>query len=208
MSWGFYTTTEAARIAKIPRTTVDYWARTKLIRPTHRRKRHRLYSFQDLRDLVAAEQLRRQGARIQDVRAALNYVRSVDDVERLAHAGFEVEDGQLRYQTDTGLVAPHLQGQRPFTLDMSVVFRQLGADPEQNAEVLHPAPHVRIDPAVRSGAPVIEGTRIPTRLIAELVDDGLSPEEIARLYPSLTVEQVKAALEWEQCLPAEGQPAA
>lgn len=59
MSWGFYTTTEAARIARVPRSTVDYWARTKLIRPTHRRKRHRLYSFQDLRDLVAAEQLRR-----------------------------------------------------------------------------------------------------------------------------------------------------
>ena len=208
MSWGFYTTTEAARIARVPRSTVDYWARTKLIRPTHRRMRHRLYSFQDLRDLVAAEQLRKQGARIQDVRAALEYVRSIDDVKRLAQAGFDVEHGQLRYPTDTGPVAPHLQGQRPFRLDMGKVFRQLGADPKQGVEVLHPAPHVRIDPAVRSGAPVIEGTRIPTRLLVELADDGLSADEIARLYPSLTVEQVKAALEWEQCSPAEDEPAA
>lgn len=208
MSWGFYTTTEAARIAKIPRSTVDYWARTKLIRPTHRRKRHRLYSFQDLRDLVAAEQLRKQGAKTRDIRAALAYVRSIDDVERLARAGFELEHGQLRYRTATGPVAPHLQGQRPLTLDMSRVFRQLGADPDEDIEVLHPSPHVRIDPAVRSGAPVIDGTRIPTRLVAELAANGLAADEIAGLYPSLNVEQVKAALEWEQYSPSEDKPAA
>lgn len=207
MAQGFYTTTEAARIARVPRSTVDYWARTMLIPPSHRRKRHRLYSFLDLRDLVVAEQLRKQGAKIRDVRAALEYVRAIENLQRLARANFTVEDGQLRYASDSGPVAPHLRGQRPITLDMATVYGQMGADPG-DVHVLHPAPHVRIDPSIRSGAPVVEGTRIPTRLISELIEEGVRPEEVIDLYPTLTIEQVHAAHRWEQGDVVRDDPAA
>ncbi|MBI4730088.1 MAG: MerR family transcriptional regulator [Acidobacteria bacterium] len=61
---GFYTVPEAVRIAKVPRTTAGYWARTGLIEPSHRCGRRRLYSFGDLCDLVVCRQLKDQGANL------------------------------------------------------------------------------------------------------------------------------------------------
>lgn len=197
MATGYYTAAEAARIAKVPRSTVDYWAKTSLVFPSGRKKRPRLYTFQDLRDLVVAQQLRDQGARVQDFRAALQYVRSIDYVERLAQANFWVSDGQLLYKPKGDLVAPHRHGQRVFEISMPKVFQQLGAS-LASPTVLRPFERVLIDPNVRGGTPVIEGTRIPTRLIRELSEDGLDAQEVIDLYPRLTVADVEAALEWER----------
>jgi len=197
MSTGFYTAAEAARIARVPRSTVNYWATTELITPSGRKRRPRLYTFTDLRDLVVAEQLRRQGARVQDLRAAVRYVRSRDLIERLAQANFRVADGQLVFETESGPVAPHMGGQRVFEVRWADVLQQLGASPG-NPMVLRPSDRVLIDPAVRGGTPVIDGTRIPTRLLRELIDDGLNTEEVLHLYPALSREDLEAGLKWEQ----------
>lgn len=202
VSMGFYTAAEAARISKVPRSTVDYWARTQLILPSHRLARPRLYSFQDLRDLVVAQQLRSQGAAIRDVRAALGYVRSVDDVQSLAAASFWVSEGQLVYENPEKKlppVAPHRRGQVLFLVDMRKVFKSLGSDLGDVAR-LRPVRRVLIDPSVRGGTPVIEGTRIPTAWVAQLARDGVSTEEIIKLYPSLKTRDVESAIAWEESL--------
>ena len=203
-STGYYTASEAARIAHVPRSTVDYWARTGLIEPSQRRARPRLYSFEDLRDLVVAKKLRDQDAGVRDIRTALRYVRSVDDVMHLAEASFSVTDGELEYEdAERGIptLAPHRGGQRVFNLNMRDVFDDLGVV-DIGVPVLAPSPGVVIDPRIRGGTPVILGTRIPTRLIAELRSEGLSDEEILSLYPSLTTDDIAAAVEWESSLAA------
>lgn len=49
------------------------------------------------------------------------------------------------------------------------------------------------DPEVMDGLPVIRGTRIPVYLILELLEAGLTIEQIRVEYPHLSREQVQAA---------------
>lgn len=53
---------------------------------------------------------------------------------------------------------------------------------------------VTIDPAVRSGKPVIRGTRITVTDILEYLASGISENEILADFPDLVLEDIKAAL--------------
>ena len=55
------------------------------------------------------------------------------------------------------------------------------------------APRVAVDPLIRFGKPVIEGTRVPVSVIVGAVAAGDSWEEIAREY-GITEEDIRAAL--------------
>ena len=50
------------------------------------------------------------------------------------------------------------------------------------------------DPDICHGKPCIKGTRIPVYLIVSLVAEGESIESIIQDYPSLTPEDIKAAI--------------
>ena len=50
-----------------------------------------------------------------------------------------------------------------------------------------------IDPKIHFGKPCVAGTRIPVEDVLELIQEGISFEEIVnRYYPDLTIEDVKA----------------
>ncbi len=53
---------------------------------------------------------------------------------------------------------------------------------------------ISIDPSICFGKPCIRGTRIWVALIIENLADGVSDAEILEAYPSLTVDDIKAAL--------------
>jgi len=53
---------------------------------------------------------------------------------------------------------------------------------------------ISIDPAVRSGKPCIKGTRVTVYDILEYLAGGMSEDQILRDFPSLTLEDIKAAL--------------
>ena len=52
---------------------------------------------------------------------------------------------------------------------------------------------VVIDPNICHGQACIRGTRIPVSVILDNLAVGLSPEEIVASYPSLTLDDVRAA---------------
>ena len=52
------------------------------------------------------------------------------------------------------------------------------------------------DPDILHGKPCIQGTRIPVYLIVSLVAEGETVENIIKDYPSLTPEDIKAALRY------------
>jgi uncharacterized protein (DUF433 family) len=52
------------------------------------------------------------------------------------------------------------------------------------------------DPDICHGKPVIKGTRIPVYLIVSLVAEGESIDSIIKDYPSLTPEDIQAALRY------------
>src|SRR5271170_4045551 len=49
------------------------------------------------------------------------------------------------------------------------------------------------DPKIMGGTPVIRGTRIPVRFVAEMRRQGAAVEEILAGYPSLTAELIALA---------------
>lgn len=52
------------------------------------------------------------------------------------------------------------------------------------------------DPDILHGKPCIKGTRIPVYLIVSLVAEGVSVNEILKDYPSLSPEDIKAAVKY------------
>ncbi len=58
-------------------------------------------------------------------------------------------------------------------------------------------PYVEIRPGVCGGQPVITGTRFPVRSVAiQVLRQGLTPEELVREFPHLTLAQVYDALSY------------
>jgi uncharacterized protein (DUF433 family) len=57
---------------------------------------------------------------------------------------------------------------------------------------------VVIDPAVMSGDPVVQGTRILAATIISYLRSGYSQREILDAYPSLPVDGIDAVVRWAE----------
>ena len=55
------------------------------------------------------------------------------------------------------------------------------------------APRIVVDPTVRFGKPVIQGTRVPVEVVVAKLAGGMTTEEVAAEY-ELTVEDIRATL--------------
>jgi len=62
----------------------------------------------------------------------------------------------------------------------------------------HPEMFERIssDPDICHGKPCIRGTRIPVYLLVSLVAEGEEPETIISDYPSVTYDDIRAAMRY------------
>lgn len=89
-------------------------------------------------------------------------------------------------------------GQGAFEQIVRVYLRALSYDDLGVAAIWRPTPHVVLDPRIQAGTPCVEGTRIPSSTIYELLHDE-SPEELAEEY-GLSVEQIEAADRFERRL--------
>ena len=58
------------------------------------------------------------------------------------------------------------------------------------------------DPQVMDGLPIIRGTRIAVYLVLEMLEAGLTIEQIVTEYPHLTADQVRAAVRYARDLVA------
>lgn len=73
---------------------------------------------------------------------------------------------------------------------------QSGSYPQKPAKQPHQEllDRITIKPDVCGGKPCIRGTRIEIAIILDALSEGLSPEQIIDHYPSLTVEDIRAAM--------------
>ena|SRR5947209_6985975 len=62
------------------------------------------------------------------------------------------------------------------------------------------------DPGIMGGTPVFRGTRVPVETITEMLDAGVSVQEILDGYPSLNAEKLKLASIYAQAHPRRGRP--
>jgi uncharacterized protein (DUF433 family) len=56
---------------------------------------------------------------------------------------------------------------------------------------------ITVDPQIHFGKPCVAGTRIPVQAVLELLNEGLSFQEVIEdYYPDLTIEDIQACLEY------------
>lgn len=55
---------------------------------------------------------------------------------------------------------------------------------------------IEVNPRILGGKPVVCGTRIPVYLILELLSAGYDFKRIVKAYPSLTEEDIRAAIDY------------
>lgn len=89
-------------------------------------------------------------------------------------------------------------GQRVFEIFLGDVAKEL----DRAGNVLGFGKWLDVSPEVRGGAPVVRNTRLPTKLIGDLVREGVTPRELQAMYPGLTSRQIRAADELERQLEA------
>jgi uncharacterized protein (DUF433 family) len=63
------------------------------------------------------------------------------------------------------------------------------------------------DPEIMRGTPVYRGTRVPVELIADMLRQGASADEILEGYPALNREKVELAPLYVHAFPRRGRPA-
>jgi len=62
------------------------------------------------------------------------------------------------------------------------------------------------DPEIMRGTPVFKGTRIPVDLVAEMLAQGATVEEILEGYPTLSKEKIALAPLYMRAFPRRGRP--
>ena len=72
---------------------------------------------------------------------------------------------------------------------------------------VHYQDRIMTDPAILMGKPVVKGTRIPVELVLAKLAHNPDLGELLANYPRLTVEDVKACLEYATVLIADRQRA-
>ena len=55
---------------------------------------------------------------------------------------------------------------------------------------------ITVDPKICGGKPIVRGTRVGVAVILDSLAEGLTPEQIVGELPTLTVEDVHAAIAW------------
>lgn len=200
-----YTPRIAAALSGASLRQLSYWRSLhtpeQLLRPELYQPRSRVvYSFQDVLALRTFVYLLSREVPLQRVRKAVRSLRNLGATEhlssyRLVASGRDVT--WLRSDDDAVDLTGHPGHQ--VIAEMADILKSFRN--KRRTEVVDfqtPRAGVRVDPDVRGGYPVIEGTRIPYDLVASLSNDGLSAKQITAIYPAVNPSAVKGAADFAQ----------
>ncbi len=182
-----------------------YWDKTKVYEPeftngSRRQAYSRIYSFRDVVGLRALAQLRER-VPLQELRRVGAWLK-----ERYTYPWSSLRFGILGRSIVFGepstdeIISTRPAGQRVLTMfdlervvaDVRTAIRQLNQrGPDEIGKVIR-------DRHVMGNAPVLAGTRIPTSIIWDFYAAGSPPNTIRAMYPHLTIQDIDAAISFEQ----------
>jgi uncharacterized protein (DUF433 family) len=198
-----FTEDQANRLTGVSLRQLRYWNQDGFFKPSLEMDGDgdpslRLYSFRDLVCLKIISQLRNES------RVPLSNLKEAK--ERLAHLGDDVWAKTTLYvlnkrvvfeNPDTGEKEDVANGQGVLQIPLKVVT----GDMVEAVQALRRRSDTSIGQidAKRTGAknPVIAGTRIPVRSIKDFAEAGYSVDQIVEQYPSLTPDDVRAAIAYK-----------
>jgi len=77
---------------------------------------------------------------------------------------------------------------------------------KQLKQLSHIEEMVVSDPEIMRGTPVFKGTRIPVDLVADMLAQGATGDEILEGYPTLSKEKIAMAPLYMRAFPRRGRP--
>lgn len=155
-----------------------------------------LYSFRDVVALRTCVKLRNH-ASLQKIRRALDTLRGdLKEREHLSSYTLVADAGTIYMAAPDQAVDLVRKKANVVIHEMVDVLQPFYRDGRHIPSLLQPRVHVTVDPAIRGGVPVIEGTRVPYDEVAALLRDGVPPERISDYYPSVTAPAALDAVDF------------
>ena len=203
---GVYDAPRAAALSGVPQSTLHYWARTDLYRPSiSPHPRVRLWSWADLLALRAIDWLRRVKGHDQPRKTSMQRIRqALQELdrqglprERLQQLVLVSQGGELFLKDDGSVVRaiPGLQAGWPEMLNLVLVARY-----RAGPNLLEPRPLLGIIPGKLHGEPHLLGTRITSATVYTLHKGGYRTEQIRAMYPEASPHALRQAIDLEQSL--------
>jgi len=214
-----YSLAEAARYLKLPAATLRSWVVGRpypradgvghtrpLIHPP--KKQPPLLSFWNMIEAHVLRSLRTEhGVSIKEVREALNFAEKSEKVERLLlHKDLRTDAGQLFLEKYGELIELSASGQLAMRKIFEAHLKRVEWDAWQFPMRLYPFVAgemqttdrpIAIDPKIAFGRPVLLRMGISTGTIAERIDAGESPAELADDY-GLEAAEIEQAVLYER----------
>lgn len=189
----------AAELAGITMRQLRHWEKTGLVVPSVQRQISprntvRLYSFQDLVELLVVAELRhRPEISLQHIRRVVRHVSTLDFDAPLRELKFATRGKEIYIQLPDGSwsgdpVPDQVIFRQAIALDD--VVAKIGRTGERDPEAVGEVTRRR---GVQRSKPVFAGTRIPVAAVQRYLDAGYDTAAIIREYPSLTPEDVETA---------------
>lgn len=200
---GRYPADRAAHLSGVPRSTVYEWAREAVLVPDYSHATPKLWSYRDLVFLRLLARMRHSGIARVHAAEALKQLRALlaqpgSDITwvRIGN-GLFVGDDTHDLITKQQAFEQVLSITKPFNLLEPI--EGVNDHPIWGPDLVEPSAHTYISPHVMGGEPCVDSTRIPSATVLALVDSrGLTSAKIVRLYPQLTSEGIKDAVELER----------
>ena len=210
--WGFYSRKEAARLARVPFTTVSHWSARGIVVPTSKwinedGKEIEGYSFEGLVYLRLVRLLRKQKFPMRSTVSVVKYLKDVfgppgpkwEEARIFSHG----RDIWVDHKDTWEVTSANRRGQKAAQMLLGPEF----ALHKKRADALlvpnNYAQCVEINPKIRDGFPVVCKTTIQTETIYRLHQTGLTYHQIGEYYPSLSYVQINRANEFESFLDNE-----
>jgi uncharacterized protein (DUF433 family) len=160
-------------------------------------RRPPLYSFRDVVALRTTVYLRDKIS-LQRIRRALGTLQGLGELGHLSQYRLVAEGNSVVLLPPN---APPLdlvdQPGHQVAIVMAEILQPFAAGGDVVVpDLLHPRRSILVDPEIRSGHPVVSGTRVPFELISSLVRDGVPTAEIADYYPSVSEAAAQDAVDF------------
>lgn len=200
-----FTADLAARVTGLSVSQLHRWDRNgffepSLADPDRRRPYSRIYSLPDVVALRTIAALRAAGVSFAELRTVRDLLFPDHDGEYPVRC-LHIVDGHL-FRTRSEAMAAAKSSQRvgePTTVEIAAMVATVDEEVRRLSErTADQIGQVSRDRWIMNGVPVIAGTRIPTATIVWAHEHGYSLDRILEEYPRLKVEDVQAAIAFEQ----------
>ncbi|MGC2297722.1 MAG: DUF433 domain-containing protein [Acidobacteriaceae bacterium] len=182
MSEDRYTPAQASAVARLPLKAVHKLIDSRLIRPQRGKRGQEPQRLLSRRQLVYLR-LEADGVRLLPLAARREVARTVE--------------------AQPDLDAMTVKGGEALVIEVKSARRAV----EQELARLRKVQRMVVsDPEIMRGTPVFRGTRIPVELVADMLAQGVSEEEILGGYVALSSAHVQAAPFYMKAFPRRGRP--